>query len=75
MSGLMFHRVYNDDHQSLTIENTKDNMVISHRTSSLEQDSKNPDRVKPKPTSSRPPVAYASVAPFPFLPAPIYAPS
>lgn len=65
MSGLMFHRIY-DDHQPLTTENTKDKMVISH----TEQETRNPERVKQ--TRSRPPVAYASVAPFPFLPVPIY---
>ncbi|KAI3764529.1 hypothetical protein L2E82_14540 [Cichorium intybus] len=64
MSGLMFHRVY-DDHQPLTTENTEDKMVISHS-----EENRNPERVKQ--TRSRPPVAYASVAPFPFLPAPIY---
>ncbi|XP_024987843.1 protoheme IX farnesyltransferase, mitochondrial [Cynara cardunculus var. scolymus] len=73
MSGLMFHRIYDDDHQSLETENTKDHMVISHTTTAYEQDSRNPDRVKQN--HSRPPVAYASVAPFPFLPAPIYSSS
>lgn len=73
MSGLMFHRVYDDDHQKLETENTKDHMVISHTTTAYEQDIRNPDRVKQ--ARSRPPVAYASVAPFPFLPAPIYSSS
>ncbi|KAI3731920.1 hypothetical protein L1987_63113 [Smallanthus sonchifolius] len=78
MSGLMFHRVYNDDQLSLATENTKDNMVISHPTTTHKQESRNPDKVKHTKDNmviSRPPVAYASVAPFPFLPVPIYASS
>ncbi|MFS8023010.1 putative UbiA prenyltransferase family [Helianthus anomalus] len=77
MSGLMFHRVYNDDQHLLTTENTNDNMVMSHPTTT-KQESRNPDKVKHTKgnmVKSRPPVAYASVAPFPFLPVPIYAPS
>ncbi|KAJ9563264.1 hypothetical protein OSB04_008424 [Centaurea solstitialis] len=73
MSGLMFHRIYDDDRQKLETENTKDNMVVSRTTTAYEQDSRNPDRAKH--AHSRPPVAYASVAPFPFLPAPIYSSS
>ncbi|PWA36517.1 Protohem IX farnesyltransferase [Artemisia annua] len=73
MSGLMFHRVYNDDHQSLVAENTKDNMVTSQTTTTHEQGIRNPEKIRRN--HSRPPVAYASVAPFPFLPAPIYASS
>ncbi|XP_076889937.1 protoheme IX farnesyltransferase, mitochondrial-like [Bidens hawaiensis] len=78
MSGLMFHRVYNDDQHSLAIENTKDNMVILHPTTAHEKESRNPDKIKHDKGNmvvSRPPVAYASVAPFPFLPVPIYASS
>ncbi|GJZ38380.1 protoheme IX farnesyltransferase, mitochondrial [Tanacetum coccineum] len=71
MSGLMFHRVYNDDHQSLVAENTKDILVTSQTTTTHEQGIRNPEKVRRN--HSRPPVAYASVAPFPFLPAPIYA--
>lgn len=73
MSGLMFHRVYNDDHQSLVAENTKDNMVTSQTSTTHEQGIRNPEKIIRN--HSRPPVAYASVAPFPFLPAPIYASS
>nr|XP_043626669.1 protoheme IX farnesyltransferase, mitochondrial [Erigeron canadensis] len=72
MSGLMFHRVYNDDDHTLAAKSTKYNMVMSNTTIAHEQDSRN-ERVKHN--RSRPPVAYASVAPFPFLPAPIYADS
>ncbi|XP_071706522.1 protoheme IX farnesyltransferase, mitochondrial-like [Rutidosis leptorrhynchoides] len=74
MSGLMFHRVYNnDEHQSLAAESTNKNMATSHTITAHEHDSKNTD--KKKHNHSRPPVAYASVAPFPFLPVPIYASS
>ncbi|KAL8229640.1 hypothetical protein R6Q57_014540 [Mikania cordata] len=78
MSGLMFHRVYNDDQHSLASQDAKGNMVISHATTSHSQETRTPDKAKhakDKTVVSRPPVAYASVAPFPFLPAPIYASS
>ncbi|KAK9051459.1 hypothetical protein SSX86_028086 [Deinandra increscens subsp. villosa] len=78
MSGLMFHRTYDNDHHSLATETTKGKMVISHPTTARHQESRNPDKVKHTKDNrvmSRPPVAYASVAPFPFLPAPVYASS
>ncbi|KAK9065467.1 hypothetical protein SSX86_014866 [Deinandra increscens subsp. villosa] len=78
MSGLMLHRIHNDDQHSLATENTMDNMVISHPTTTHNQETRKPDKVKHAKDNkviSRPPVAYASVAPFPFLPAPIYASS
>ncbi|XP_050221542.1 protoheme IX farnesyltransferase, mitochondrial [Mercurialis annua] len=62
MTGLIIHRRH-DNEQDLAEE--------TELSSSLEavDDQKTKARLK----SARPPVAYASVAPFPFLPAPLYA--
>ncbi|XP_057510292.1 protoheme IX farnesyltransferase, mitochondrial-like [Actinidia eriantha] len=73
MSGLLFHRV-SDNEQLLGEENSG---RIGHHLSSSVQEIEivNPQK-KAKHTDvsaqARPPVAYASVAPFPFLPAPTY---
>lgn len=73
MSGMLFHRL-TDNQQILTETNTSG---LATKTLVDESDD---DRylVKQRRDSSigiqsRPPVAYASVAPFPFLPAPVYA--
>lgn len=66
MSGLMFHRLYNNWQATQTVPSSRfmqesdyaDNEKQLRKTSSSKQ--------------GRPPVAYASVAPFPFLPAPSY---
>lgn len=73
MAGLVFHRL-SDNWQI----NTEDNTAKVANTSSPfmqdnKEDSGSKSRKDPKKgTHSRPPVAYASVAPFPFLPAPSY---
>ena len=73
MSGLLFHRV-SDNEQLLGEENSE---RIGHHLSSSVQEIEivNPQK-KAKcaevGAQARPPVAYASVAPFPFLPAPTY---
>ncbi|PSS11955.1 Protoheme IX farnesyltransferase [Actinidia chinensis var. chinensis] len=73
MSGLLFHRV-SDNEQLLGEENSE---RIGHHLSSSVQEIEmvNPQK-KAKHADvgaeARPPVAYASVAPFPFLPAPTY---
>lgn len=74
MSGLMFHRLYNNWQSHL--EDDVDLIAIPSSNSMEERDSidsekqaKNPAPVK----KVRAPVAYASAAPFPFLPAPSYA--
>lgn len=79
MSGLMFHRVSNSE-QSLAAENTQSIVELSSTSNAFEQEIENTDRqnkVKHIPPSGRrrPPVAYASIPPFPFLPAPVYASS
>ncbi|KAF6135557.1 hypothetical protein GIB67_015410 [Kingdonia uniflora] len=63
MSGLLFHRITDNDEQLLT-ETSLDNIM---EIESLKE--RKSERMKPR----APPVAYASVAPFPFLPVPVYA--
>ncbi|KAM7256433.1 hypothetical protein ACFE04_012174 [Oxalis oulophora] len=71
MFGLLLHRVTND--QQLLEENSE---RIHERASSLElleEETENVSTKKKKKArdfSRQPPVAYASIAPFPFLPAP-----
>ncbi|PON88633.1 Protohem IX farnesyltransferase [Trema orientale] len=69
MSGILLHRLSDNDQHC-----TADNRLISRtELASSPQESRNVDGKKNKATPVRPPVAYASVAPFPFLPAPLYA--
>lgn len=77
MSGMLFHRL--SDNQ-LGLEETNPSMLTrlpSSETWAQDIENDKPQN-KPRKESSvgvqpRPPVAYASVAPFPFLPAPLYA--
>lgn len=63
MSGLLLHRVSNDNQQQLVEEE-------AGLSNSASGEVKTPRRKKR--VASQPPVAYASVAPFPFLPAPSF---
>ncbi|XP_047967020.1 protoheme IX farnesyltransferase, mitochondrial-like [Salvia hispanica] len=70
MGGLLVHRRY-DRELSLAVENSNQ-LAESTLSSSLDgelTESSSP-RKNRRPAPSRAPVAYASVAPFPFLPAP-----
>lgn len=58
MSGLLLHRVSNDNQQQLIEEEAG----LSNEVKTL----------KRKKRVAQPPVAYASAAPFPFLPAPSF---
>ncbi|XP_043695434.1 protoheme IX farnesyltransferase, mitochondrial [Telopea speciosissima] len=74
MSGMLFHRMY-DDKQGL-VETNPDLLVELTSSGTWEQkNKKNESQNKLRESSvrlkPRPPVAYASVAPFPFLPAPL----
>lgn len=64
MSGLLLHRRTIDNQECLVEDNPK---IIELSSSS---ESEKYDRKSNK--KARAPVAYASVAPFPFLPAPCY---
>ncbi|KAJ4727297.1 protoheme IX farnesyltransferase, mitochondrial-like [Melia azedarach] len=76
MSGLLFHRL-TENQQSLAEEHSE--KIVEHSSSSetVAKESESINRKNKSSNSSvgrraRPPVAYASVAPFPFLPAPSY---
>ncbi|XP_010508285.1 PREDICTED: protoheme IX farnesyltransferase, mitochondrial-like [Camelina sativa] len=60
MSGLLLHRVSNDNQQQ---------QLVAEEEAGLSKEVKAPRRKK---RVAQPPVAYASAAPFPFLPAPSF---
>ncbi|XP_070669161.1 protoheme IX farnesyltransferase, mitochondrial-like [Malus domestica] len=72
MSGIMFHRIV-DNQQSLSEENLESSVELS--LSSQDGNVKRKSRLRNTSDGSqvRPPVSYASIAPFPFLPVPSYA--
>ncbi|CAH9085447.1 unnamed protein product [Cuscuta epithymum] len=63
MSGILLHRIGNNN-QQVTMKNTDSELFMDRKREKCSASA-----------HSRPPVAYASVAPFPFLPAPLYAES
>nr|WHA31266.1 COX10 [Chenopodium album] len=73
MSGLMFHRLYNNWQSSL-VDDSATETLPSSRFMSESESVDNEKQLKNTASGKqvRPPVAYASVAPFPFLPAPSY---
>jgi heme o synthase len=72
MSGLLLHRLPSDLHENSNvlaeIERNKKERIMYHEIQREEAQQR-------KRNATRPPVAYASVAPFPFLPAPVYVPA
>lgn len=77
MSGILFHRL-SDDQQHLVV-NDSDRFpeLLSHSGTALDDNGnhselKNRTRQINGRSLGHPPVAYASYAPFPFLPAPSY---
>lgn len=78
MSGLLFHRL-TDNQQSLAEEDSEKIVELSSSSETVPVESEDMNRKKKLSYYSsvgrqvRAPVAYASVAPFPFLPAPSYA--
>ncbi|KAF3437844.1 hypothetical protein FNV43_RR20600 [Rhamnella rubrinervis] len=67
MSGILFHRLSdNSENQNIAEDNVDTALDFSSSQERLNVNHKS------KRTQVRPPVAYASVAPFPFLPAPSY---
>ncbi|CAJ1977764.1 unnamed protein product [Sphenostylis stenocarpa] len=74
MSGFLIHRHSNS--KQFSEDNAKDFVKSASPGKALELDDNNDDQnikaKRPYRTQARPPVAYASVAPFPFLPAPSY---
>ncbi|CAL4963396.1 unnamed protein product [Urochloa decumbens] len=73
MAGLLLHRLRNEQKVHNLAEKSELNGVLYGADLQDEERAKQKceDR-KPSRAQSRPPVAYASVAPFPFLPVPIY---
>ncbi|KAJ1284377.1 hypothetical protein BS78_03G199200 [Paspalum vaginatum] len=71
MAGLLLHRLPNEQMLQNLTEKTELNGVLYGADLQDEVRQKHKDR-KHSRVQSRPPVAYASVAPFPFLPVPIY---
>lgn len=62
MSGLLLHRISNDNQQQLLVEEAG----LANSVSGEVKTQRRKKRV------AQPPVAYASAAPFPFLPAPSF---
>ena len=76
MAGLLFHRL--PDNQQCIKEDYSGRIVeLSSSSETLVEESENVNGIEMMHSTvrkqARPPVAYASVAPFPFLPAPSYA--
>ena len=73
MSGLLFHRL-SDNEQTMEADSSErmlDGLVQEDRYIAQKNKTEHSRGV----AQSRPPVAYASIAPFPFLPVPVYADS
>ncbi|CAB4298254.1 unnamed protein product [Prunus armeniaca] len=71
MSGIMFHRL-SDNQQCLTEENSESSVELSLSSQDRNVNQNNKLRNSTDRTQVRPPVSYASIAPFPFLPVPSY---
>lgn len=76
MSGLLLHRLPEDE-QRVKEENSVGIVDLSSSLGTLVEESEKVDQNKGMHSTvgkqAQPPVAYASIAPFPFLPAPSYA--
>ncbi|XP_068652879.1 protoheme IX farnesyltransferase, mitochondrial [Aristolochia californica] len=77
MGGMLFHRLPNTSHQEI-IATDSDKLVdlpFSEPHLEVSNSNDNPEKTRREliETHARSPVSYASVAPFPFLPAPLYA--
>lgn len=77
MSGLLLHRLPNEQHEHTITKSSRVDEVFSESRAHEDENSNsssswNHQTKFPTCVEARPPVAYASVAPFPFLPAPLY---
>ncbi|XP_062212406.1 protoheme IX farnesyltransferase, mitochondrial-like isoform X4 [Phragmites australis] len=76
MAGLLLHRLPNEEKTHRLAEKSElDGVLYGVDLQDEERAIQKGEDRKPCRVQSRPPVAYASVAPFPFLPVPIYVPS
>ncbi|TVU33926.1 hypothetical protein EJB05_15742, partial [Eragrostis curvula] len=76
MAGLLLHRLPNNEQKEHNLAQNSDLAGVLYGANLQDEERatrKREDR-KPSNVQSRSPVAYASVAPFPFLPVPIYVP-
>ncbi|KAF0920036.1 hypothetical protein E2562_032610, partial [Oryza meyeriana var. granulata] len=73
MAGLLLHRLPNEQKEHNVTQTSEITGILYGAEQQDEERArqKREDR-KPSRVHSRPPVAYASVAPFPFLPVPVY---
>ena len=73
MAGLLLHRLPNEQKvHNLTEKSELDGVLYGADLQDDQRARQKYEDRKPSRGQSRPPVAYASVAPFPFLPVPIY---
>jgi len=75
MIGMLFHRFPHTQLDGATTNlGESDNMAFENAelVDSERREGRNVWRKYPRDRSSRPPVAYASAAPFPFLPVPVF---
>ncbi|KAL6650662.1 hypothetical protein ACP70R_009587 [Stipagrostis hirtigluma subsp. patula] len=73
MAGLLLHRLPNEQKEhNLAQTNELDGVLYGTDLQDEERARQKRENRKPSRVQSRPPVAYASVAPFPFLPVPVY---
>jgi heme o synthase len=73
MSGLLLHRLPSEHKaHDLAEKNELDGVLLGADLQDEERARQKRQDTKPSRVQSRPPVSYASVAPFPFLPVPIY---
>ncbi|MQL83707.1 hypothetical protein Taro_016205 [Colocasia esculenta] len=75
MMGLMFHRLPNHAEESKTMVSSEPDEMLASEVSAWEGKSNNFCSMSSRDqfgVQFQPPVAYASIAPFPFLPAPLY---
>ena len=77
MSGIMFHRL-SDNPELISVKNSEALVGYTSTSEASVKELENSDQQKkvklvdPSGRQRRPPVAFSSVAPFPFLPAPSY---
>ncbi|KAL5221882.1 hypothetical protein ABZP36_026595 [Zizania latifolia] len=72
MAGLLLHRLPNEQKEHNVTQMSEIAGVLYGAEQQNERATKKREDRKPSRVQSRPPVAYASVAPFPFLPVPVY---
>ncbi|WOL07260.1 protoheme IX farnesyltransferase, mitochondrial [Canna indica] len=72
MFGLLLHRMHPNEHNEVMMSEPSRNELIAEVERHESNSSNNQYNKKKDPTQARPPLAYASIAPFPFLPAPSY---